>query len=800
VAKKSKKQGGAPRGVSRANKPKGRDTAPSTNDMDVWDRIAWVCLHLLVVLVPLAMANFGPLNINGLPFAYDQFDIVKVFLQRGLMLVAFGSWALGILIRGGKIRTSRIWWIVLAFLVWLVITTVTAVHVPTAVFGKYRRFEGLISFITYASVMFTAFQLADRSSRIRSLARSLAIGGFVVSLYGAVQVVGTVPLGLARVLQPLSVLLAIAVPIGLVVFAFTRLEDDRQARIAAFVGAGIAAVGGVFIAAGLSQNIDLALQAGARVVSLDPVRWGNLPFETNRAFSTFGNPDLLGGYLIFPWAITIGLALSEEHRLWRVLYWVFTLFNAFVGVTSYVRGAWIGATVSLILMVVAFRRLSKGTGVRLTRIDKTFVGGGALTIAVVTIASSLRPDAVRNVISRVVSIFQFDQGSALTRFQIWGAALAAIAERPILGWGADTFRLLFPMFKSAEYVEAAGYLSVADNVHNYPLQLTSGIGIPGTLLMYGLIVVVLVASARTVFARGAGMSRMLMAAVWAGVVGYVVHLMFGLSVTGSTVFLWLSMGLLLSLIATEWRMKAPSYGWVLSVLVAGLVLLGLVANVRFIEADNTYLRGRLVEQGMDRVDTIERAIELNPFNDMYRLERGVAWQDIFRSTAQTYARSVEAGTPDEQARSAADISLQSAVAAYDSMIEFVPKEYDTYVFLTSLYNEAGMYLDPSYYTKAIEIGLEGVEVEPFGPAVRVQLASAALSVGEVDLAIEHLEVATDLDPNFVQAFNVLGDAYRVAGRTEEARTAYEYVLQRSPGDAMATTGIAALETTTTTAP
>jgi len=802
VTKKRKRQGATTPGASTANQPRsaGRTPAAVANGMDVWDRIAWVCLHVLVVLVPLAMANLGPLNPNGLPLTFDQFDIVKVFLQRGLMLVAFGSWALGILLRGGKIRTTRVWWVVLAFLVWLVITTVAAVHVPTAVFGKYRRFEGLLSFITYAAVMFTAFQLADRSSRIRSLARSLAIGGFVVSLYGAVQVIGTVPLGMAKVLQPLSVLLAIAAPIGLAVLAFTKLQGDRQGRSAALIGAAIVGVGGMFLAAGLSQNIELALQAGSQAVSIDPVRWGNLPFETNRAFSTFGNPDLLGGYLIFPWAVTIGLALSEEHRVWRVLYWVFTLFNAFVGVTSYVRGAWIGATVSLILLAVAFLRLRKGTGARLERIDQVFIGGGALTVAAVAIGSSLRPDAVRNVLTRVISIFQFDQGSALTRFQIWEAALAAIAERPILGWGADTFRLLFPIFKPAEYVAAAGYLSVADNVHNYPLQLTSGIGIPGTLLMYGLIVAVLVSSARIVFARGAGMSRMLMAALWAAVVGYIVHLMFGLSVTGSTLFLWLSMGLLLSLTAKERTVEAPGYGLIVAAVVVALVAIGLVADVRFVMADNVYLRGRLVEQGLDRIDAIERAIELNPYNDMYRLERGVAWQDLFRSTAQAYANSVESGTPDEQARAASELSLESAIAGYENTIEFVPREYDTYVFFTSLYNEAGAYIDPSYYTKAIEIGLRGVEMEPYGPAVRVQLASAALAINDIELAIEHLEMATGLDPNFMQAFTTLGDAYRMAGRTDEARTAYEYVLSRNPGDAMASAGMAALGATTTTTP
>lgn len=761
--------------------------------MDAWDRVAWVCLHLLVVLVPLAISNLGPFSPSGLPLTYDQFDIVKVFVQRGLMLVALGSWTIGLLVRGGKVRWSPVLWLVLVFLAWVVLSTVMSVHVPTAVFGKYRRFEGLISFFTYAATLFMTLQLADRPSRIRSLARTLAVAGFVVSLYGAVQVIGTVSVGVARALQPLAVLLTVAVPVGLGVLAEGKLRDDPQARLAAWIGVGVALVAGAFFSAGLAHNLDAALSSGASTVSLDPITWGNLPFETNRAFSTFGNPDLLGGYLIFPWAITIALALSEEHHLWRVIYWVITLLNAFVGVTSYVRGAWIGATVSLICLVVAFRRLAAGTSMRLSKTDRAFIGGAALTVLAVAVASSLEPDAVRNVYTRVVSIFQFDQGSALTRFQIWEAALEAIRQRPVFGWGADTFRLLFPMFKPAEYVAAAGYLSVADNVHNYPLQLTTGIGIPGTLLMYGIIVWVLVLSAKTAFARGAGKARLLVAGFWAAVVGYVVHLMFGLSVTGSTIFMWLSMGVLLSPSAIERKVKPSSAGLVLSGVVVALVLTGSFFNVRYIVADNAYLKGRLLTQGTGRVEAIERAIELNPYNDMYRLELGAAWQDVFRAAAQAYADSVRNGRPDEQARAAAEAALKRAADAYEDVIEYVPQEYDTYVFYASLYNEAGALLDPSYYEKAIDIAEEGIAVEEYGPAVRVQLAIAAMGLGRYDLAIEHLEVAARLDPNFLYAHALLGDAYKAAGRFVEARDAYEYVLEQSPNDAAALAGMAALE-------
>jgi len=327
------------------------------------ERVVWICLHLLVFMVPLAMSNVSIFGGTGLPLTYDQFDIAKVFLQRALMIVAVGGWAWGILLKGGRIRFTKVEWLVLAFLGWLIVTSALSIHPATAIFGKYRRFEGLISFVNYMAVFFMALQLVDRPSRIRSLARTLIIGGAIVSFYGLLQFFG-----------------------------------------------------------------------------IDPAQWGSLPFESNRAFSTFGNPDLLGGYLIFPLAISFALAFSEENLYGRVAYWSAFLTIAFCWLIAYVRGAWIGGAFALGILVFAL----VWAKAKVTTVDWSFAGITAAIFGVVTVRSLTSPSDVTNVIARITSIFAFKEGSAQTRFQIWEAAISAIKERPIFGWGADTFRLLFP--------------------------------------------------------------------------------------------------------------------------------------------------------------------------------------------------------------------------------------------------------------------------------------------------------------------------------------------------------------------
>ena len=202
-----------PRAAAPAEAPEGVMSAAR--------RVAWWSLLAMVFLVPVAMSNLTFLGFS-LPFTYDQFYIVKVFLLRVLGLIALGAWAWELLRRGGKVRRTPIDWLILAFLVWVAITTVTSIHWPTALFGKPRRYEGLLTFVNYAVIYFLVLQFADRAARVRALARSLFFSSLIVAGYGVLQLIGW-----------------------------------------------------------------------------DPVRWGALPFEAHRAFSTYGNPDLLGGFLIF---------------------------------------------------------------------------------------------------------------------------------------------------------------------------------------------------------------------------------------------------------------------------------------------------------------------------------------------------------------------------------------------------------------------------------------------------------------------------------------------------------------------
>jgi len=258
------------------------------------------------------------------------------------------------------------------------------------------------------------------------------------------------------------------------------------------------------------------------------------------------------------------------------------------------------------------------------------------------------------------------------------------------------------------------------------------------------------------------------------------------------VFLWLSLGVLLSPGATTHEFKPPSRRMVAAAAVVVLVVAGSVLNVRYIVADMHFLTGRVLKQGTAAISELERAVEVNPYNEMYRMEIGVAWQRLFRTAAQQYIQAGEGADAVALGQQAEDY-LGRAVQAFRGAIDYVPYEYDTYVFLANLYNEGALYLDPAYARDAVDVAKQGVEIERYGPAIRLQLAVAYLTLGRVDEAISELEFAAALDTNYMQVYTMLGEAYRRAGRFDDARAAYEHVLAAYPDNAEALRGLATLE-------
>jgi tetratricopeptide (TPR) repeat protein len=274
--------------------------------------------------------------------------------------------------------------------------------------------------------------------------------------------------------------------------------------------------------------------------------------------------------------------------------------------------------------------------------------------------------------------------------------------------------------------------------------------------------------------------------------------MFGLSVTGSTLFLWISLAIIVSPTAKEVTFE-PSFSWspVVGTAIVVACAAASVYNFVWISADNYYLRSQFADNmGGNPIELAKTAIALNPWNDMYQTQLAQAYQQQmigWLTDANTKAQANDqtgAQASNEKARQLYALAEQS----YLDVIAFVPTEYDNYVFLSALYNQGGQYFgDTTLLQKSIAIADRGIADEPFGPAIRLQKAVAYWSLNELPKTIEVLKGTVDLDPNYIEPRLLYAEAFRATGDFAAARTQYKIILQKDPTNAQALSSLQAVE-------
>ena len=648
----------------------------------------------------LAMVVIVPIIMANGPLSWmgfnfvDGFDGLKVFVLRVGIMVILAAWIWDVIMNGGEIRYHRVYILIGIFLAWIVITTFLSINPATAFLGKYRRYEGAWSYFLYALLLFLTMQYATSRVRIRQLARTLSLSSIVVAGYGLLQ--------------------AIPNPF--------RTPDVGTAA------------------------------------NWDPFTWGVLPFEPLRSFSTFGNPNLLAGYLAFTIFVTMGLLLSEDDQKWRRWYWVILIMNSAVAITAFSRSVWVAGFVTILIFAFLMWRQK----VKIERDDLIFSGGLAAIVAAFIAYSLTRVDSVMNFWTRLHTIFEFNDGSGLTRFQIWDAAMAAIAQRPIFGYGLDTFRLIFRHFAPPEYAQAAGFRSVADNAHNFPLQMATGIGIVGLVLFYALLFWVAFIAIRYCLKKDDSdkSTKILMIGILSACIAYCIHLFFGLSLPGATFILWILMALLLIPTAKTVQIsdKITGAAWLkpVGILLCVTLLIPVVFATRLAAADNAYaMPAGLVAAGVGQadIDTLrmvkaeaERTVRLNPFYERYYL-------DYFILTSHYALINLQNGTPEAQSL------VQDAKERAVHLVDMSTWEYDSYLAVANFYMNLGQItggeVGQAHYREAANFMADKIEFTPTGLALRVRYAEALMALGEIDAAREQLEFVVAHDTNYEQAAELL---------------------------------------------
>ena len=259
---------------------------------------------------------------------------------------------------------------------------------------------------------------------------------------------------------------------------------------------------------GLMGMAAVTVYTAVQAAGLDPIHWWLDTSE--RAIGTIGNANELAAYATI--ALAFAGAAAGIRARWALAVPIAVAASAWFVVLEAESRSGLGAlVVAQIAITVA------GFVLRLGRahVAKTFalLAAGALA----GIVLSAWAGSAQSTTKRVQSGIESADAGGSTRISLVRGTIPAIAASPFWGYGPDGLYLAFPRHRPADLKGAfETYDLVVQSSHNWLLDVAANTGIPGVLLLLGLLGRVAWRSLR----RESGRGEEALPYVWGAMIAY----------------------------------------------------------------------------------------------------------------------------------------------------------------------------------------------------------------------------------------------------------------------------------------
>jgi O-antigen ligase len=447
------------------------------------------------------------------------------------------------------------------------------------------------------------------------------------------------------------------------------------------------------------------------------------------------NANYFATFLLIGLAATVAAAIFATVTEWRIAAGV----SAAVLLFGIVRTSSRGATIAVVAMLTVTAIRARG---RIPR--QVWLGVGLAGLLAAILISPL-----------LVQKF-LDRGEKdpynYARTEIWKTSLHVIAEKPVLGVGLGQFFHISKRFTLPVDGTVARYMKRAQMAHNEYLQHIAELGFPAALLLFGLLGYLIYRAAIGGNSAWPDLRCFHEAALFAGI-GVGVHALVDncwiIPVTASgLVILALADPLPLTRKESSFTRRSQQ-GWrALQLSFGGIAVAALYVYFIAIPGIGLYYNDE-GHKAYDRDDfaTAERyhlaAIGIVPNHPLFLDNLGMVYLQEFSEKR------------DPKLLAPAKEYFQRAIDTSPQSLD--PHVHMETVLVRSLTGDPER--DRALNEEIIRVDKEMLEVDPFLPFARKNLAGAYYNIGEIDQAFLELRRAIEDEPNYVPGYLTLGIWY-----------------------------------------
>lgn len=254
-----------------------------------------------------------------------------------------------------------------------------------------------------------------------------------------------------------------------------------------------------------------------QALGFDVVKW-RPGLAAGRIRSTLGNPATLGAYLslVLPF-ISSQLLQKKTGIKSRFFISVVIISGIAALIMTGSRGAWFGFMIASAFLFFKYYADKR---------KRLWLVLAVLILSAVFIFTFFKLESKR--------------GTAYGRIILWKQTSKAIIDKPIFGWGAETFQYIFPRYMSKEYEQNVTRKTIIDNAHNLFLHNSVSNGVVSSIALIAFLIMVF-----QIMYKDADKNKsngLYLNGVLAGAIGYIISLQFHFSTIAVSSAFWILLG------------------------------------------------------------------------------------------------------------------------------------------------------------------------------------------------------------------------------------------------------------------